>query len=73
MDSAGVTNRQHLYQEIDTMNYTDKLYLLSYITDGLIRTDAKRTHNLAELKGLGKGAWTDIDGYIQKERESWEY
>jgi hypothetical protein len=72
MDKTKTIDKQRLYREIDTLEYTDKLYLLSYITDNLIQADAGHKHNLTELKGLGKGTWTNIDRYILSERESWE-
>ncbi|MCL2131307.1 MAG: hypothetical protein FWH36_02440 [Lentimicrobiaceae bacterium] len=69
-----VIGRRTIFREIDLLNYTDKLRLLSYITDNLIRSDAKIKHSLSELKGLGKEVWQNgnIDNYIKKERESWE-
>jgi hypothetical protein len=71
---GAVINRQAILREIDVLNYTEKLYLLSYITDDLIRSNTKISHNLIELKGLGKEMWKNknIDNYIKNERESWE-
>jgi len=69
-----VIGRRAIFREIDLLNYTDKLHLLSYITDNLIKSNTKIKHNLSELKGLGKEIWQNknIDNYIKSERESWE-
>jgi hypothetical protein len=63
-----------IISEIDTLNYLDKLHVLSYITKDLIRSGVHSTHQITELKGLGKEMWQnrDIDSYIQNERASWE-
>jgi len=65
---------QKIISQIDTLDYIEKLYLLSYITKNLIKSEVKTSHNLTELYGLGKEMWqnVDIDNYIQKERASWE-
>jgi len=67
-------DRQSIFREVDTLNYTDKLYLLSYITKNLIKSEVKTKHNLTELRGLGKEMWLnqDIDSYIQNERALWD-
>jgi len=69
-----VIDRRAIFREIDLLNYSDKLYLLSYITDNLIKSNTKIKHNLSELKGLGREIWQNknIDNYIKNERESWE-
>jgi len=69
-----VIGRRAIFREIDLLNYTDKLHLLSYITDNLIKSNTKIKHQLSELKGLGKEIWQNknIDNYIKNERESWE-
>ena len=66
--------KRTIFNEIDVLNYTDKLHLLSYITNNLIRSNTTISHNLIELKGLGKEMWKDkdIDNYIKNERASWE-
>ena len=65
---------QNILKKIDTFDYIDKLYLLSYITKDLIKSDVKINHHLTELKGLGKEIWQnhDVENYIQNERASWE-
>ena len=67
-------DRQTIFRGVDTLGYTDKLYLLSYIMNDLIKSGGKTKHNLCELRGLGKEMWQnrDIDGYLQNERASWE-
>ena len=67
-------DRQSIFRGVDTLDYTDKLHLLSYITKNLIKSGVKTKHNLTELKGLGKEMWQnrDIDSYIQNERASWD-
>ena len=69
-----VIDKRRIFKEIDILNYTDKLHLLSYITDNLLRSNTKISHSLIELKGLGKEMWKgkNIDNYIKNERESWE-
>ena len=67
-------NSQRIFREVDTLNYTDKLHLLSYLMKDLIKSNAKTKHNLTELRGLGKEMWQnrDIDDYIQNERALWD-
>jgi len=67
-------DRQNIFREVDTLNYTDKLHLLSYIMKDLIKSGVKTKHNLTELRGLGKEIWQnrDIDSYIQNERALWD-
>ena len=49
-----IDNQNILIKEIDTLDYIDKLYLLSYITKDLIKSGTKTNYNLTKLKGLGK-------------------
>jgi len=67
-------DRQAIFRGVDTLDYTDKLNLLSYIMKDLIKSGSKTKHHLSELRGLGKELWQniDIDGYIQNERASWD-
>ena len=67
-------DRQSIFREVDTLDYTDKLHLLTYIMKDLIKSGAKTKHNLSELRGLGKEMWQDrdIDSYIQNERALWD-
>ena len=70
---SAVIDRQSIFRGVDTLNYTDKLYLLSHITKNLIKSETKAKHNLTELRGLGKEMWQNrnIDNYIQNERLFW--
>jgi len=65
--------RNKIIREIDTMNNSDKLYLLSYIANKLAKPKVKTSYNLTDLRGLGKGLWEKegIDNYISNERNSW--
>ena len=65
---------QSIFREVDTLNYSDKLHLLSYLMKDLIKSSAETKHNLTELRGLGREMWQnrDIDSYIQNERASWD-
>ena len=67
-------DKQSIFREVGTLDYTDKLHLLSHIMKDLIKLGAKTKHNLTELRGLGKDIWQnrDIDSYIQNERALWE-
>ena len=69
-----LVDRQSIFREVDTLDYTGKLHLLSYIMKNLIKSSAKTKHNLTELRGLGKEMWQnrDIDSYIQNERALWD-
>ena len=72
--SLTIDNQNILIKEIDTLDYIDKLYLVSYITKDLIKSGTKNNYNLTKLKGLGKEIWQnhDVDNYIQNERASWD-
>ena len=65
---------QNFIRGIDTLDYIDKLFLLSYITNDLIKSGVKTNRRLTELKGLGSEMWQncDVDKYIQNERASWD-
>ena len=65
---------KNFIKEIDTLEYIDKLYLLSYITNDLIKSGVKTNRYLTELKGLGREMWQncDVDNYIQNERAAWD-
>ena len=69
-----IIDKQSILREVDTLDYSDKLHLLSYIMKDLIKSDVKTKHNLNELRGLGKEIWQnrDIDSYIQNERALWD-
>jgi len=67
-------DNQKILKKIDTLGYVEKLFLLSYISNDLIKSGAKTSHHLTELRGLGKEIWqnSDVDSYIQNERASWD-
>ena len=69
-----LTAEQDIYRRVDTLDYTNKLHLLSYLMKNLIKSGTKTKHNLNELRGLGKEIWQDldIDNYINNERAQWD-
>jgi hypothetical protein len=70
---ALVIERDKVFKEVDMLNRIDQFYLLEYLAKTLAKSERK-TYNLTNLKGLGKGLWTEngIDNFISKERESWD-
>jgi len=70
---ALVIKRDKIFKEVNMLNRIDQFYLLEYLAKTLAKSE-KKTYNLANLKGLGKGLWTKngIDNFISKERESWD-
>jgi hypothetical protein len=68
------TDIHQILKDIDNLNYTDKLNILSHIVIMLKKTNVKPSVCLADLKGLGKDLWKnrDIDAYLAKERDSWD-
>jgi hypothetical protein len=63
-----------IVREIEDLDYTSKLNVLSSVIGMLRKTDIKVSYSIADLKGLGKELWLkhDVDAYIYKERESWD-
>ena len=70
---ALVIERNRIFREVDTLNRTDQLYLLSHLAKTLAKSEMGK-HNLTNLKGLDKVLWAKngIDNFISKERESWD-
>ena len=70
---ALVVERNRIFREVDALNRTDRLHLLSYLAKTLVKSETKK-HSLTNLKGLGKGLWKKegVDNFISKERESWD-
>jgi len=70
---ALVIERNRIFREVDSLNRTDRLYLLSHLAKTLAKSETKK-HSLTNLKGLGKGLWKKegVDNFILKERESWD-
>jgi hypothetical protein len=70
-----IININQIVNEIEKLDYNDKINIMSRIVDLLKRgKNAHKVPSITQLKGLGKNVWqrTDTDSYISKERESWE-
>lgn len=68
-------NINQIVNEIEKLDYNDKINLMSRIVKLLKRDErSHQTYSITKLKGLGKNVWskTDIESYIDAERESWE-
>jgi len=68
-------NINQIVNEIEKLDYNDKINVMSRIVNLLKRTDkSQQTYSITRLKGLGKNVWqkTDIDSYVVSERESWD-
>jgi hypothetical protein len=73
MDST--ININQIVNEIEKLDYNDKINIISRIVNLLKREDKPhQASSIIRLKGLGKNIWqkTDITSYISKERESWD-
>lgn len=68
-------NVSTIYQQVEMLDNVSKIDLLQKILSSLKldSLSAEKKHFLSELKGLGKELWkkTDIENYIENERESW--
>ena len=82
MDSSTI-NINQIVNEIERLDYNDKINILSRIVNLLKREEKVHqeeratTHvapTLIQLKGLGKNVWqnNDVASYISTERESWD-
>ena len=82
MDSSTI-NINQIVNEIERLDYKDKINILSRIVNLLKREEkvhlqeratTQITPTLIQLKGLGKNVWqkTDVASYISTERESWD-
>ena len=62
-----------LTKEIDGLNPTQRLSILSHIVTSIKREVPQTSTNLTALQGLGKELWTDVDveNYVSNERNSW--
>jgi len=68
-------NINQIVNEIERLDYNDKINILSRIVNLLKRDEnANQAVPITRLKGLGKNVWqkTDIASYISTERESWD-
>ena len=65
----------HLINEIEKLDYRDKINLMSRIVNLLKREEnyAQAT-SVLELKGLGKNIWqsNEVASYVLAERQSWD-
>ncbi len=72
---SSTMNINTIIQEIELLDYHNKINVMSKIVSMLKRAKAKPTSvNITRLKGLGKDVWQDveIESYISKEREAWD-
>ena len=68
-------NINQIVNEIEKLDYNDKINILSRIVNLLKREEkSQQVYQITQLKGLGKNIWskTDISDYIEAERESWD-
>ena len=68
-------NINQIVNEIEKLDYNDKINIMSRIVNLLKREDKSiEAHSITQLKGMGKNVWhtTDITSYIITERESWD-
>lgn len=68
-------NINQIINEIEKLDYNDKINIMSRIVNLLKREDkSQQVYSITSLKGLGKDLWrkTDVEIYIAKERESWD-
>ena len=63
-----------IVKEIERLDYSDKLNILSRVVKMLKQTNSDTHTHLTDLKGLGKEMWLkiDINTYVSKEREAWD-
>ncbi|HAH24248.1 MAG TPA: hypothetical protein DCL77_10930 [Prolixibacteraceae bacterium] len=68
-------NINQIVNEIEKLDYNDKINIMSKIVN-LLKREEKSHHAypITQLKGLGKNVWhkTDVATYIELERESWD-
>jgi len=68
-------NINQIVNEIEKLDYNDKINVMSRIVNLLKRADkSQQSYSITRLKGLGKNIWqkNDIDSYVVSERESWD-
>ena len=68
-----VVEQKRIFREVDRLNRTDQLHLLSYLAKTIARSEEKK-YQITNLKGLGKGMWkkNGIDNFILSERNTWD-
>jgi len=80
---SSTININQIVNEIERLDYNDKINILSRIVNLLKREEkvhlqeretAQIATTLIQLKGLGKNVWqkNDVASYISTERESWD-
>lgn len=70
---ASTLNINQIVNEIEKLDYNDKINILSKIAILLKREEKViQINSITRLKGLGKNIWKDADTYIREERESWD-
>ena len=62
-----------LYQKASKLSDNEQLQLICKLADSLQKTREKNKHKLAELQGLGKEIWknVNVESYIKSLREEW--
>jgi sensor domain CHASE-containing protein len=62
---------QQLLQEVEKLSRLERQQLLETIKSSL---EQSLSHQLQELKGLGKEMWQDRDAqeYVNQERDAWQ-
>jgi hypothetical protein len=73
METAIHINR--IIKEIESLDYSDKINILSRIAGMLKKTNTAQLHtDITSLRGMGKDLWQkiDVDSYISNERSSWD-
>jgi len=68
-------NINQLVNEIERLDYNDKINILGRIVNLLKREEkAHQAVSVTRLKGLDKNIWQKIDtnSYVSTERDSWE-
>ena len=71
----GAININQIVNEIEKLDYNDKINVMSRIVNLLKREEkTNEVYSITRLKGLGKNVWdkTDVASYIATERESWD-
>ena len=72
---SNTININNIIQEIEALDYTNKINVMSKIISMLKHSQKEATSSsLTKIKGLGKEVWQDvnIETYITKEREAWD-
>ena len=72
---SSTININNIIQEIEALDYTNKINVMSKIISMLKHSQKETTStSITKIKGLGKEIWQDvnIETYINKEREAWD-